>query len=141
MKPERLQHRFVDAMPESLEQGVLYVSISYAVATHLCMCGCGHEVVTPLSPTDWALTYDGETVSLEPSIGNWSFPCQSHYFVDHDRVRWAAHWTPDQITAGRARDRIAKGTEQAPVAAPTPSGALAKRRQPWWRRLRSLLRR
>ncbi|MFC4855982.1 DUF6527 family protein [Actinophytocola glycyrrhizae] len=24
--------------------------------------------------------FNGETVSLSPSIGNWSFPCRSHYY-------------------------------------------------------------
>ncbi|WP_417924835.1 DUF6527 family protein [Collimonas pratensis] len=27
---------------------------------------------------DWSLTYDGKTVSLDPSIGNWSLPCRAH---------------------------------------------------------------
>jgi hypothetical protein len=43
------------------------------------MCGCGKKVVLPLHPTHGKLTYDGETVSLSPSVGNWSFPCESHY--------------------------------------------------------------
>jgi hypothetical protein len=140
VKADRLHHEFVDAMPESLDEGILYISISYAIATHLCACGCHHEVVTPLSPTDWAMTYDGESVSLKPSIGNWSFPCQSHYFIDHNRIRWAPRWTPDQIAAGRARDRIAKGIHPAPDAAPTPPRASPEHR-PLWRRLMSRLRR
>jgi hypothetical protein len=62
--------------------GVLYVSPGYATVTHLCCCGCGAEVVTPLSPTDWKLTFDGVAISLSPSVGNWSLPCRSHYFID-----------------------------------------------------------
>ncbi|WP_318271273.1 hypothetical protein [Sphingobacterium cellulitidis] len=46
-----LQHKFVEFMPEKVEEGVLYVSIEYCTAIHKCVCGCGHEVVTPLSPT------------------------------------------------------------------------------------------
>jgi hypothetical protein len=47
-----------------------------------CCCGCGHEVVTPFSPTDWKLTFDCVSVSLYPSIGNWSPPCRAHYFIE-----------------------------------------------------------
>jgi hypothetical protein len=51
-----------------------------------CACGCGKEVVTPLSATDWKLIFDGKTVSLDPSIGNWGFPCRSHYWVRNNRM-------------------------------------------------------
>ena len=46
---------FVDYIPEQLNPGVLYVSMRYATVNHLCCCGCGLEVVTTLSPTDWRL--------------------------------------------------------------------------------------
>ena len=29
----------------------------------------GNKVVTPISPADWQLFYDGDTVSVTPSIG------------------------------------------------------------------------
>ena len=70
-----------------IEEGKIYVSIAYATAVHKCACGCGKEVVTPLSPTDWKLIFDGKTVSLDPSIGNWGFPCRSHYWVRNNRAR------------------------------------------------------
>jgi hypothetical protein len=107
-KIARFAHRFVDQMPERLEEGVLYVSIQYATGMHLCGCGCGHEVVTPLSPTDWEMTFDGETVSLAPSIGNWSLRCQSHYWIRRGRVRWARWMSRDEIERGRERDRRRK---------------------------------
>ena len=135
MKRHSLEHRFVSAIPEVLEDGVLYVSIAYATSVHRCCCGCGREVVTPFSPTDWAMVYDGASVSLKPSIGNWSFPCQSHYWIERDRIRWAERWSPDQIESGRRRDRIAKGitlTKDA-VQTPTPSHV------PGWLRLRRAL--
>lgn len=104
-----LTFEFVRAIPERLENNTLYISMDYATAAHRCCCGCGKEVVTPLSPTDWKLTYDGVSVSLFPSIGNWSFECRSHYWIDKNRVRWAEDWTEDQIEAGRAHDRRLKG--------------------------------
>lgn len=109
MKQHILRHEFVESFPDQLEEGVLYISVRFAAATHQCACGCGNTVHTRLSPTDWKLTYDGRTVSLFPSIGNWSFPCQSHYWITHDRVEWAASWSPEEIDAGRAKDRTRKG--------------------------------
>jgi Family of unknown function (DUF6527) len=105
---ETIRHEFVEFIPDALEEGALYVSIPYTTAAHLCACGCGHEVVTPLSPTDWQLIFDGETVSLKPSIGNWSFPCQSHYWIERNHIRWAPRWSREQIDAGREHDRLAK---------------------------------
>jgi Family of unknown function (DUF6527) len=89
----KLSHKFVEFVPEVLEKNVLYVSITYGTASHLCCCGCGREVVTPITPTGWKLTFDGETVSLNPSIGNWNFPCRSHYWISNNRVEWAENWT------------------------------------------------
>jgi Family of unknown function (DUF6527) len=74
-----IQHQFVDTVPDALQEGVVYVCIPYTTAVHRCLCGCGEEVVTPIRPTGWSLTFDGVTVSLHPSIGNWDFPCRSHY--------------------------------------------------------------
>lgn len=75
MKQETvLKHEFVEFIPDNLEDGTVYVSVGFATVAHKCCCGCGKEVGTPLSPTDWKLIFDGKTVSLDPSIGNWGFP-------------------------------------------------------------------
>ena len=103
-----LKHKFVDFIPEMLEEGTVYVSLEYATVAHKCCCGCGKEVVTPLSPTDWKVTFDGRTISLTPSIGNWGFPCQSHYWIRNGRVKWAARMSREEIEAGRSYDRLAK---------------------------------
>lgn len=107
-KIARFAHRFVEQIPERLEEGILYISIQYATGMHLCACGCGHEVVTPLSPTDWEMTFDGETVSLTPSIGSWSLKCQSHYWIRRGRVRWARWMSREEIERGRERYRRRK---------------------------------
>jgi len=104
VKQHTIQHEFVEFMPERLEEGTLYVSVHYATAVHKCCCGCGNDVFTPLSPADWKLTFDGRTVSLFPSIGNWSFACQSHYWIRNNRIEWARRWSQDEIEAGRAKD-------------------------------------
>lgn len=79
--PRAVRHAFVDLMPAEREEGVVYVSMKYSTAVHNCLCGCGMKVVTPIRPDKWTLTYDGEAISLSPSIGNWSFPCKSHYWI------------------------------------------------------------
>jgi hypothetical protein len=103
-----LRHEFVDHVPEVLREGTVYISIKFATATHKCCCGCGNEVVTPISPTGWTLIFDGETISLDPSIGNWSFPCQSHYWIRRNRVKWAPAWSRERIAAGRAYEAMEK---------------------------------
>jgi hypothetical protein len=103
-----LKHEFVEFIPDELEQGTIYISIRFATASHLCRCGCGNKVVTPIRPTDWTLIFNGKTVSLDPSIGNWSFPCQSHYWIRNNRVKWAPKWSREQIERGRRYDHHAK---------------------------------
>jgi len=107
-KTKLFDPQFAEFIPTELEQGRLYISIPYATATHLCACGCGEKVITPFTPTDWSLIYDGETVSLKPSIGNWSFSCRSHYVISRNRVRWAEDWPKGKVKSGRARDRQIK---------------------------------
>ena len=103
-----LRHEFVRHIPEKLEEGVLYISVEFATAMHKCFCGCGAEVATPLAPTQWKLTFDGEAVSLDPSIGNWSYDCKSHYWIDRNRIVWARHWSRSEIERVRERERREK---------------------------------
>jgi hypothetical protein len=103
-----LKHHFVEHIPEQLEPGLLYISMPYATAAHSCCCGCGEEVVTPFTPTDWKMIFDGETVSLKPSIGNWNLPCRSHYVISRGRVIEALPWTEDEIREEHHRDKAAK---------------------------------
>lgn len=59
------------------------------------------------------MTFDGETVSLSPSIGNWNFACRSHYFIRRGRVVEATSWTDEQIEGGRLQDRDVKASYYA----------------------------
>lgn len=125
---KQLNHCFVKSVPDRLEEGIIYVSMEYASAVHLCCCGCRSEIVTPLSPRDWELTYNGESVSLDPSIGNWSFPCRSHYWIKSNRVRWAGDISKRKIREAREYERIIRsrtGTEK-PEEAATKSAKSAK---------------
>jgi hypothetical protein len=100
-----LRPEFVEFMPASFDSGVIYVSRRYSTATHLCCCGCGLRVVTPFNAAKWNLSERDGTFSLHPSIGNWSFPCQSHYWIEDNNVRWAGAMSQVGIAAVRARDR------------------------------------
>lgn len=113
----RLEHQFVDSAPPILEPGVMYVSIRHRTVLHLCACGCGHEVVTPLAPHRWKLTYDGETITIRPSVGNSALPCRSHYFITRNRIDWRRNMTDAGIAWARARDT------EALAAAGTPAPA------------------
>lgn len=108
MRRAYVVHQFVEYIPEHLEEGVLYISQKYGTATHRCCCGCGEEVVTPLNPTDWSLKIEGNLATLDPSIGNWSFACRSHYWIRRGRVIWAGSMTQRQIDRIRAFDRANK---------------------------------
>lgn len=103
-----IKHKFVEFIPDVIEDGVLYVSIEYCTTIHKCVCGCNNEVVTPLSPTDWRFTFDGKTVSLYPSIGNWNFDCRSHYWIEKSQIKHASCWSEKEIERGRNTDKDAK---------------------------------
>lgn len=107
MKTSRFEHRFVDHFPEQLESGVLYVSMSFASVAHACACGCGQEVVTPLSPVGWRMMFDGVGISLYPSIGNGSFPCRSHYWIKRSEVEWSYDMSDAEIEESRKRSNSA----------------------------------
>jgi|SRR5579871_61613 len=109
MNPEvTFAYEFVEFIPDELKERTLYISVTHCTALRKCCCGCGREVVTPLSPTAWQLIFDGKTVSLYPSIGSWSLPSQSHYFLTKNKVVWAPKWTRKQIEKGRVQEARAR---------------------------------
>jgi len=126
----QLRPSLVVAIPEQPEPGVLYVSVEYATTLHLCACGCGCEIVLGISPNDWKICWDGLTVSVSPSVGNWSLPCQSHYFIRRNRIRWAPQWSDEEIARARGVD-VADKHPSTSSAAPAVAASLRRR----WRRL------
>lgn len=104
MKIDALRPEFVTHIPEQLDEGVLYISERFRLCSHKCCCGCGEEVVTPLSPAEWRLTREGELVSLWPSVGNWDYACRSHYVIRRNRVVEARPMTSQQIARVQQRD-------------------------------------
>lgn len=122
MRLHLIRPEYVEFIPRDLKEGVLYISKKFGTASHLCCCGCGTKIVTPLRETEYDLKERNGLVSLYPSIGNWDHPCQSHYLITDNRVDWAADMSPEQIQHGRERDDALKEAYFKSVA------------WPWWRR-------
>ena len=107
MKLRQITPEFVDEIPRELEPGKLYVCCRYRAVKHLCACGCGAAINTPLHPTAWTLICNGVSVSLWPSIGNWSENCQSHYWIRNSKIQWAPKWSRRRIMKERESRRLA----------------------------------
>ena len=120
----KLEHQFVDSFPDELENGVLYVSMKFATCAHLCCCGCGNQVITDIARSGWRLTYDGVSITLRPSVGNWSFPCKSHYWITNDRVEWLTSWSPERVEHARERERRERSASPAKRVRPSPRAGL-----------------
>lgn len=115
----------VESFPTPMEPGVLYVSLPYSTAGHICPCGCGREVVTKLSPARYKIIFDGE-VSLRPSVAATGLPCNSHYFITRGEVDWHAHLDSAQKSRAQASDRRAVEARRTPAHQARPK---------WWSRL------
>lgn len=133
MRIERIAPQLVELAPPTLEPGVLYISHKYKVAVHLCCCGCGEKVVTPLSPAEWRVTLTEGNATLYPSIGNWAMRCRSHYWIRNNGVIWARAFSQDMIDAVHRRDQAAieamhraRAADKAPPPAVHPPAA-----RPW----------
>lgn len=89
LKKVEIEPVYVHYMPHAIEmeQGKLYISKEFEIAIHLCLCGCGEQTVTPIykeiaGEKGWELIeHDNGKISLTPSIGNFQFPCKSHYII------------------------------------------------------------
>jgi hypothetical protein len=118
-RTEHYTPQFMESFPTPMEPGVLYISTAYSTAGHICPCGCGHEVITKLSPARWRVIYDGE-VSLKPSVAAAGLPCNSHYFVTRGQVDWHRKLDPAQQAKARSADQRAIDDVRGP--APPPDG-------------------
>jgi hypothetical protein len=95
--PIKLVYTEYGKMPEfsDMEDGILYVSKKGGIGIHRCLCGCGEKCVTPFTKItteneeflssmpgqDWFLSIRSDKATITPSIGNYEFPCKSHYII------------------------------------------------------------
>lgn len=134
MRQDRVEAQFVDFVPDALDPGVLYISIPYGAVVHSCCCGCGENVSTPLSPAQWNFTFDGEHISLSPSVGSGSLACNSHYFITRNEVRWARSLSKAETAASLRHDHEVAAEHLAPQPAPTPAAPS------WWQHVGAWMR-
>jgi hypothetical protein len=119
MKTRNFTLQRVRFIPDTLEPGVLYVAEKYKAVHHLCACGCGETISTPLGPTEWSFEETRSGPSLFPSVGNWQKACKSHYWIRGGRVECAPQWSEEQILAGRSGEEARRR-------------AYYSQKQPWW---------
>ena len=101
MKTNKFKVEFVDKIPSNLKDGILYVCISCNVIVHRCACGCGERTVTPIDKKyGWKMIYDRQSITLRPSIGNFSIPCQSHYYITENKVEWLESYLQNNTKNG-----------------------------------------
>lgn len=143
MRINRIAPEVVELAPRVLQPGRLYISPKYRAAVHLCCCGCGEKVVTPLSPAEWRIELAQGRATLYPSIGNGSITCRSHYWIRDNRVIWAAQLPKSRVKEIFQRDqrdldsmcRDAKVPRKPEQNAPNPSLSRHERARPNWRAL------
>jgi len=88
MKYTEVNVEFSHFLPERFDEGMLYISTDFGACCHLCFCGCGYPVSTPLNEGGWNLENRDGVVSLSPSVGSFQLPCKSHYFIKKNKVEW-----------------------------------------------------
>jgi hypothetical protein len=129
----RFKLQKVRYIPVELQADILYVSKEFGIAVHLCACGCGSKIRTPLGPTEWSVRETRKGLTLNPSVGNWQETCRSHYWILEGKIRWADRWSSEQISAGRQDE------ERRRAAYYAGRGLSAKEiPQRFWRRVKSL---
>jgi hypothetical protein len=87
LRQEQVRVEFVELMPDTMEQGVLYYSEEYNGVNHLCLCGCGGRSYLPINSEalpnhGWDIDFTTKgKVTLKPSILNSGMACKSHYII------------------------------------------------------------
>lgn len=122
--------KFVERVPINIEEGIIYISISVNTAVHLCPCGCKTEIITPIDPKEWSFTYDGETISLKPSVGVWGAECKSHYWIKKNQIKWSRTFTDLEIERVRESERNIYRFKKAKQV---DKKVDSKKNKPWWK--------
>lgn len=87
---DKLDPVFVVNIPKDIEDGILYVSEKFKTCIHNCACGCKNKVVLPFGKHEkhWEYKRINDLITIRPSVGNWSFPCKSHYYITNNNIDW-----------------------------------------------------
>ncbi len=104
---ETLTPKFVELIPansEELMQGIIYICAKHKTVVHRCPCGCGGLSEFVLSPTRFRMTYDGDSVTFSPSVGNPHLGCRSHYWIRGNQIEWCLPMQDWEISHARERE-------------------------------------
>ena len=113
-KAQEIRPRFVESIPPGRPPaGEFLISIKYGMGVLRCPCGCGNTMDVNIEPHRWSIKWDGEHISVCPSISSDWMGCRSHYWVRRNRIVWGY---PISRTAeekkekeeAKARERIYK---------------------------------
>lgn len=90
MRITEIKPEYVDNVPalSGMKEGVLYINKNDKWTLHLCPCGCGKPVMLPIGDYAWTLTERDKGVTMRPSVGNFDFPCKSHYYITVNKIEW-----------------------------------------------------
>lgn len=84
-----LEPVFVEFVPHQLEAGKLYIAERFGTTSHLCPCGCQDLVVMPINKENgWSMIKKDGKVTMRPSVGNFEYPCKSHYYITENKIEW-----------------------------------------------------
>jgi len=92
------------------------------------------KVVTPIRPTGWRLTYNGDWVSLSPSIATGVSLAARIIGFGRTKAIPAGMMATDEIEAGRERDAASSGNTSRRRAPPPRPEAAPAPRVGFWRR-------
>ena len=81
---------YIPAEGKDLLPGVVYISMKHRTVVLRCPCGCGQLSEFVLDPIRFRITYDGKSVTFDPSIGNSNLKCRSHFWIRENQIRWCA---------------------------------------------------
>lgn len=93
----RFRYQLVDRIPKKMEEGVVYHSEEFELASLLCACGCGHRV-TLIVPDSHRVWDEGGYATIQPSIGVFDAPCKSHYVIRSGLIQWLPAFSGAQAT-------------------------------------------
>jgi len=85
----RMETVYVDRLPmkSEMEAEKVYMAENKTQATHLCPCGCGTEILTPLGRGGYrALENSDESLTISPQIEH--SPCSNNYKLYKGYVIW-----------------------------------------------------
>jgi len=83
IRKESVTPEYIEFMPEvdDMKENTIYISLKFSVTGHRCLCGCGSLTILPINNDGWNMTDNDNKLTFTPSVGNFQYPCKSHYII------------------------------------------------------------